>query len=391
MYYYKAFGLKLASEFEIPQVVRIDECEADVNIKIADIPAEELGGKYFINEKNRMLMEEPDVGRFRVTNGNLIEVCAKDIASSEIPVFVMGGCMGTAMHQRGMFPMHGSCVTNGKQTILITGDSGAGKSTTASVFIARGWKLLTDDLAIIDDPEGKAMVQPSYPTQKLWDNSPEMENKQGLERHSLYTENEHEKFSVRVDDVFCHEPQPLTCVVRLAPWNGPTRVQEITGVSKVDQLMYNTYRPYLIMEEDKQRHFQRCVTLSLHVKMLLARRNMFAESRELLYNLITGENAMNESEEKPSMDANVKLQRKSGIITADMNGSAVTMDVKTGKYYDLGETGGVIWNMLNEEKTYGQLIDEIIAEYEVDRSECEADVESFLLKLIGDGMVIARK
>ena len=45
------------------------------------------------------------------------------------------------------------------------------------------------------------------------------------------------------------------------------------------------------------------------------------------------------------------LTRREGLMTADMNGSAVMMDIMTGKYYNLGEIGGRIWELLEEPMT----------------------------------------
>ena len=36
------------------------------------------------------------------------------------------------------------------------------------------------------------------------------------------------------------------------------------------------------------------------------------------------------------------LSRRAGLMTTDMNGSVVMMDMKTGKYYNLGTVGGRI-------------------------------------------------
>ena len=87
------------------------------------------------------------------------------------------------------------------------------------------------------------------------------------------------------------------------------------------------------------------------------------------------------------MDSGIILKRKDSIITADMRGSAVTMDVNTGKYYNLGETGGFIWNCMKEEISYGRLIEKISEEYGITAKECEQDVEKFVKKLIDDGLV----
>ena len=56
------------------------------------------------------------------------------------------------------------------------------------------------------------------------------------------------------------------------------------------------------------------------------------------------------------MTDNTILSRREGLMAADMNGSAVMMDIMTGKYYNLGQVGGRIWELLEEPMTVAALI-----------------------------------
>ena len=82
------------------------------------------------------------------------------------------------------------------------------------------------------------------------------------------------------------------------------------------------------------------------------------------------------------------LKRKSGLMTANMNGSAVMMDIATGKYYNLGETGGRIWNLLEQPTTLSDLIRTLTSEYEVSAEQCKEDVLAFLQQLVDRGLLI---
>lgn len=83
------------------------------------------------------------------------------------------------------------------------------------------------------------------------------------------------------------------------------------------------------------------------------------------------------------------LKRKAGILTADMDGSKVMMDIETGKYYNLGETGGAVWELLEGPMTLESLVDRLIREYNVSRETCMADVQSFLGALMERGLIAA--
>lgn len=82
------------------------------------------------------------------------------------------------------------------------------------------------------------------------------------------------------------------------------------------------------------------------------------------------------------------LSRRAGLMTADMNGSAVMMDIMTGKYYNLGEVGGRIWELLEEPVTVGALVQKLTAEYDVSAEQCRADIEPFLNKLLSQGLLV---
>ena len=82
------------------------------------------------------------------------------------------------------------------------------------------------------------------------------------------------------------------------------------------------------------------------------------------------------------------LSRRSGLMTADMNGSAVMMDIMTGKYYNLGAVGGRIWKILEEPMTVTALVGKLTDEYDVSASQCRADIEPFLNTLLERGLLV---
>lgn len=81
------------------------------------------------------------------------------------------------------------------------------------------------------------------------------------------------------------------------------------------------------------------------------------------------------------------LKRKSGLMTANMNGSAVMMDISTGKYFNLGQTGGRIWELLEQPVSLENLIRALTAEYDVSYDRCRADTLPFLQQLVDRGLL----
>lgn len=229
----------------------------------------------------------PEVGRFRMTSGQQIEV---DPIPAHRPalmdVYLMGSCMGVILQQRGMFLLHGSCVTDGQRAILIAGDSGAGKSTLAAEFVAQGWRLMTDDVSAIEGIGEIPVVRSSYPTQRLWADAVERYGDRGGDIRSLYTEGDSEKFGLDASRYFWDGQCPICLILLLLPKELPQLIQPIEGMAKIDQLMRNTYRLYMMPLAAQQAHFRRCFALADQVPMALLLRDQRGQSAKGSYELI---------------------------------------------------------------------------------------------------------
>ncbi|MDO4803610.1 MAG: lasso peptide biosynthesis PqqD family chaperone [Lachnospiraceae bacterium] len=81
-----------------------------------------------------------------------------------------------------------------------------------------------------------------------------------------------------------------------------------------------------------------------------------------------------------------KYKRRPDVISADMDGEVVMMDIMSGKYYNLGTTGGAIWGLLETPKTIDELVDELTSKYDVDRETCAGQVGAFLESGVGKGL-----
>lgn len=59
-----------------------------------------------------------------------------------------------ALGQRRYLLLHASAVERDGKALLMTGESGAGKSTLAALLMARGWRLMGDEFALVDAVTG---------------------------------------------------------------------------------------------------------------------------------------------------------------------------------------------------------------------------------------------
>jgi hypothetical protein len=112
------------------------------------------------------LLTVAGVARIRIDHGNLIVVEPAAMADEPaIGVFVAGAALGLLAHQRGLLPIHGAFVRVGSAGVLLTGPTGAGKSTLAMWLARRGHAVFGDDLCVLT--EGPAAWAPNAAV-KLW-------------------------------------------------------------------------------------------------------------------------------------------------------------------------------------------------------------------------------
>ncbi|MDR6121880.1 hypothetical protein QFZ87_001477 [Bacillus sp. SLBN-46] len=81
------------------------------------------------------------------------------------------------------------------------------------------------------------------------------------------------------------------------------------------------------------------------------------------------------------------VKQVKGNIVSNMGGEKVMLSVKNGKYYNLGEIGGDIWDLIEEKVTVSQLITILMSKYSVEQQECEEHVISFLEMLMDQGLI----
>jgi hypothetical protein len=83
--------------------------------------------------------------------------------------------------------------------------------------------------------------------------------------------------------------------------------------------------------------------------------------------------------------------QKPGNIVSDMDGEKVMLSIQSGKYYNLGEIGGEIWELIKEPTSIHDLVTTIQSQYDVDQDECEQQVTDFLNQLIEEDLIIVEE
>lgn len=296
MHKYLVFGLKVCSELSCPQLPAASFYEPDVKIRFGSVP-EILEDRIhsrprFDVSATATLLRIPEVGRFLIADGRRIVVEPESSAEpGVVRLFLLGSSLGAVLHQRGIMPLHGSAVSHESGAIVICGDSGAGKSTTAAVLASRGYSILTDDITALwfkngeGFKKGKVMLAPGYPQMKLWQNTLQ---------HLHIRHQDHErvrpgkdKHMVQITDSFETEPKAVHALFWLAkqPVDAPA-IQPLTGSARFNAVYRNVYRKAYVAALSPQRYFSQCQQIARHLSVFSLARPELDNSIEAVADLI---------------------------------------------------------------------------------------------------------
>ncbi len=183
MHKYRAFGLTIGSDVQLDELAPQPDDNAPVDLRIVRshfgeiIPPLGNPGRYDFRSAEGVEMMWPGAASIRIKSPSLIEIQPFDDVPERFLAFpLLGPVMGWMLHMRGLFVLHASAVYKDGRSVAFLGDKGAGKSTTASAFLQRGWELQTDDLMAIDVPEtGQPQVQPAFAQIKLNTDAPALD------------------------------------------------------------------------------------------------------------------------------------------------------------------------------------------------------------------------
>lgn len=269
-YEYGIFGLKAASDIMLPQLVEAAG-EPDIHIISGEVPKElasVIGKNDFIQvSESELLFTVAGVGRYYVSSGKYIVVEPESDCNEQlVQLYLLGSAMGALLLQRDMLPIHGSAVVIENKAVIITGGSGAGKSSLTLAFREMGRLFLTDDIAALtQDKDGNIYVQSAYPQQKLWKDSIEA---MGNESETLAQINSsREKYYYPAARGFCDSPVRLGAICEIVPQDcAMPELRALNGVEKIDILMRNIYRYQLAgFFRSGQAYFKRCADIAKSV------------------------------------------------------------------------------------------------------------------------------
>lgn len=74
-------------------------------------------------------------------------------------------------------------------------------------------------------------------------------------------------------------------------------------------------------------------------------------------------------------------------ISCDLNGEAVILHLPSETYFGLDAIGATVWALIQQKRTFDELCDTLMAEYDVSRDQCAAEVGRLIDSMSEHGLV----
>jgi len=193
------------------------------------------------------------VGRFLVERGRKITLERNPGADEEALGFhFLDSVLAAALRQNGLLVLHANSIATQRGALAVSGESGAGKSTTTAALLRRGCALLADDLTVLRaGPEGRVEVLPGMPQFCLCEDAAGRfgQDITGLSRHRRSSK----KFIVPARAAMANSPVSLHALYLLRTYPGhDVRVRRLRGAEKFDAVQEAIYGPVLPQEHPAQ-------------------------------------------------------------------------------------------------------------------------------------------
>lgn len=248
---YEAFGLSIFSELELPELIEADFDIPDITINLGDTPNtienDLLPHRPLLSINKTQYLQKLPVATFFVEDGKKITVSPNnDSDEDSVRLFMFSNAFAAILHQRSFLCLHTSAFNFNAKAILITGESGSGKSTTLMALLQKGHDFFSDDVCVLtknSETDNYNMVLPSYPGVKLWEDSFE-KLQLNLLNETIQLRPELPKYRINTAKNKSASPLPVSAIFILQKdgrINQPV-VKQLTAFSAIEKMNILLYR-----------------------------------------------------------------------------------------------------------------------------------------------------
>lgn len=246
MKYYRIYGLNVESDFELLEALEIEK-PSEIQVTIAQENIEkkytepmeieyemELGYGFVHHEERWTCARFRGLAVFIVSGGNKIGYhLYEGYDKIRVNELIMDYCLGILLYQKNMLMIHGSGVYYKGKALIISGESGAGKSSLADEMLNRGYKLMADDIVAVNQELADTYAYPAFPMRKL---CLDAVVRKGLDKSKLISipDPEREKYGIILDEEYYPQKAPLGAmvIIRKGDVENPV-LEEVVGADKL--------------------------------------------------------------------------------------------------------------------------------------------------------------
>jgi hypothetical protein len=207
------------------------------------------------------------VGEFFVSGNGRLVLCRQfDAATTEsFQVYLLGQALSFALVQSGFEPLHATCVVIDGDAVAFLGNSGFGKSTLAACFLQSGYRILTDDLLLLQTNSGQVVAYPGPARIKLF--PPDARRFLGSESRSVPMNTATQKLIIPLDgERRWLTPVPLRVVYSLSRSDdtdsSTIRVEPLSPRQAFLELLKNTFNRRIVDPSRLMRQIQNASRLA---------------------------------------------------------------------------------------------------------------------------------
>jgi len=257
-YTYTVYGLTLSVPFPCPPLsLAPTGARPDVNVIDGAVPrtltAPLAEGNMWQAEPGRFLFRGgARAGRFLAEGGTCVTLERNPAAEDELLCFYfLDAVLAAILRQRGLLVLHANAAVTPTGAIAVSGESGAGKSTTLAALLQYDCAMLSDDITALRlGDDGQVRVLPGVPLLHLSEDAAAGLGRDisGLPRHQW----RRLKAAIPTQAAMATQPALLRALYLLQTHaSNDLRVHALTGAEKFTALQGCVYGPLLPQEHPR--------------------------------------------------------------------------------------------------------------------------------------------
>ena len=79
------------------------------------------------------------------------------------------------------------------------------------------------------------------------------------------------------------------------------------------------------------------------------------------------------------------------VTSKVMDGEAIMINLANGIYYSMDKVGGKIWECIEQEQSLEQIIQAIVASYDVSHEQGKKDIENLVGQLLEENVIVLKE